>query len=191
MQRKLKWTPAGAARSFLHRRAPIFAPFIMVAMVAMLAMTFANFAAAAPPEAGKIADDQLYGYLGKDPLPPDTIAWQLLRQVKLVEEKKSGKTTLHPEFSAQIRELDKQQVKVYGFVLPLSTTVRQSHFLLSPLPTHCPFCLSQGPDSMIEVVAKIPLEFSQWDPIVVSGRLELVNDSSLYYRLTDAELVKN
>ena len=141
-------------------------------------------------QVGAIPDEQLYSYIGKDPLPPGTIPWQLLRQVKLVEEKKAGKTTSRPEFSPQIRELDKQDVKVYGFVLPLSTTVKQKHFLLSPLPTHCPFCLSQGPDSMIEVVAKVPVEFSQWEPIVVSGKLELVNDSSLYYRLTNAEPVK-
>ena len=141
-------------------------------------------------QVGTIPDEQLYSYIGKDPLPPGTIPWQLLRQVKLVEEKKAGKTTSRPEFNPKIRELDKQEVKVYGFVMPLSTTVKQKHFLLSPLPTHCPFCVSQGPDSMIEVVARIPIEFSQWDPIVVSGRLELVNDSSLYYRLTNAESVK-
>jgi hypothetical protein len=157
----------------------------------LLAVAHAINAVAATPEAGKIADEQLYSYIGKDPLPAGTVAWQLLRQVKVVEEKKGGKTTLRPEFSAQIRELDKQKVKAYGFVLPLSTAAKQSHFLLSPLPTHCPYCVSQGPDSMIEVVAKTPLEFSPWDAIVVSGRLELVNDSSLYYRMTDAELVKN
>lgn len=156
-----------------------------------LSVALAGNATAAAPEAPKIADEQLYSYIGKDPLPPGTVAWQLLRQVKVVEEKKAGKTTLRPEFSTQIRELDKQQVKVYGFVLPLTTAVKQSHFLLSPLPTHCPYCVSQGPDSMIEVVAKMPLEFSPWDAIVVSGRLELVNDSSLYYRLTGAELAKN
>jgi len=193
MQGSVNFLPAIDTRMFPLRVVPI------IAAVALLTMLLANRAAAATPaatpsataEAAKIADEQLYSYIGKDPLPPGTIAWQLLRQVKLVEEKKGGKTTLHPEFSAQIRELDKQQVKVYGFVLPLSTTPKQAHFLISPLPTHCPFCVSQGPDSMIEVVAKTPVEFSQWDPIVVSGRLELVNDSSLYYRLTDAELVKN
>ena len=98
--------------------------------------------------------------------------------------------TARPEFSPKIRELDKQEVKIYGFVMPLSTTPKQKHFLLSPLPTHCPFCVSQGPDSIVEVLAKIPVEFSQWEPIVVSGRLELVNDSSLFYRLVDAVPVK-
>lgn len=163
---------------------------VCVAIALFATLMFAGNVMAATPEPGKIPDDQLYSYLGKDPLPPGAIAWQVLREVKLVEEKKGGKTTMRPEFSAQIRALDRKQVKVYGFVLPLSTTPKQKHFLISPLPTHCPYCLSQGPDSMIEVIAKAPIEFPNWDPIVVTGKLELVNDSSLYYRLIDAESVK-
>jgi hypothetical protein len=165
---------------------------VALALVALLLAVGAGVGAeAATPPPDKIPDDQLYSYIGKDALPPGTISWQLLRQVKVVEEQKGGKTTSRPEFAPRLKELDQQEVKVYGFVLPLSTTAKQKHFLISPLPTHCPFCISQGPDSMIEVVARVPVEFSQWDPIVVSGKLELVNDSSLYYRLTNAELIKH
>lgn len=146
---------------------------------------------------GKIPDEQLFGFIGKDPLPPGTVPWQLLRQVKLVEAKskdakdtKKGTTLMRPEFSPRIQELDKQEVKLYGFVMPLSTAARQKHFLLSPLPSHCPYCVYQGPDSLVEVVAKIPVEFNQWEPIVVTGRFELVNDPQLFYRLTNAESVK-
>jgi len=143
---------------------------------------------------GKISDEQLFGFIGKDPLPPGTVPWQLLRQVKLVESKtkdaKKGTVLMRPEYSPRLHELDKQEVKLYGFVMPLSTAPRQKHFLLSPLPSHCPFCVYQGPDSLVEVVAKIPVEFNQWEPIVVTGRFELVNDAQLFYRLTNAESVK-
>lgn len=141
-------------------------------------------------QVSNLPDDQLYSFIGKD-APAGVISWQVLRNVKLVEEKKAGKLTMRPEFSSQIRDLDKQTVKVYGFIMPLSTTPKQKHFLISPLPTHCPFCVSQGPDSMIEVMAKTPVDFSSWDPVIVSGKLELLNDSSLFYRLTDAEQVKS
>jgi hypothetical protein len=146
--------------------------------------------AANPP--GKIADDQLMSYMPKDPLPPGTIPWQLLRQVKLVEGKQKGAKAalMLPEFSAQIKELDNKEVKIYGFVLPLSTSQKQKHFLISPLPSHCPFCVDQGPDSMVEVIAKNPLDYSPWEPIVISGKLELVNDQYLFYRLSNAEIVK-
>jgi uncharacterized protein len=149
---------------------------------------------------GKIPDEQLFGFIGKDPLPPGTLAWQMLRQVKLVESKPGDRKdakgaaskapTMRPEYSPRLIELDKQEVKLYGFVMPLSTSSRQKHFLLSPLPSHCPFCVYQGPDSLVEVIAKTPVEFNQWEPILVTGRFELVNDAQLFYRLTNAEAVK-
>jgi uncharacterized protein len=146
---------------------------------------------------GKIPDEQLFGFIGKDPSPPGTIPWQILRQVKLVEDKaksntKNGKgaPTMRPEFSPRLVELDKQEIKLYGFVMPLSTSPKQKHFLLSPLPSHCPYCVYQGPDSLVEVIAKTPVEYNQWEPIVVTGKFELVNDAQLFYRLNNAESVK-
>ncbi len=151
---------------------------------------------------GKIPDEQLFGFIGKDPLPPGTIPWQLLRQVKLVEGKAkdapksavknapAAGPAMVPEFGPRVLELDKQDVKLYGFVMPLSTAAKQKHFLLSPLPSHCPYCVYQGPDSLVEVLAKTPVEFNQWEPIVVSGKFELVKDPQLFYRLTNAESVK-
>lgn len=150
----------------------------------------AAFAPGAGAQVSKLSDDQLSSFIKEKDMPAGVLSWQVLRNVKLIEEKKAGKATMRPEFSAQIKELDKQTVKVYGFIMPLSTTPKQKHFLISPLPTHCPFCVSQGPDSMIEVMAKIPVDFSSWDPVIVSGKLELLNDSSLFYRLVDAEQVK-
>ena len=173
---------------------PYARPFI--ALCLLLAMVLPTGPAGAQPlpgqGVGKIPDQQLFGFIGKDPLPPGTVQWQLLRQVKVVEgiDKDTKKPTMLPQFSPPLKELDKQEVKLYGFVMPLSTGTRQKHFLLSPLPTHCPYCVYQGPDSLVEVVAKTPVEFNQWEPIVVSGRFELVNDANLFYRLTNAESVK-
>lgn len=164
----------------------------LVITLAIFCALLANPAAAINPP-GSVPDEQLFSFIGKDPLPPGTVPWQLLRQVKLVEGKQKGAkaAAMLPEFSAELKALDKRDVKIYGFVLPLSTSQKQKHFLLSPLPSHCPFCVNQGPDSMVEVVARNPVDFSPWDPIVISGKLELVNDQYLFYRLTDGEAVKN
>jgi hypothetical protein len=169
-----------------------------ISVVTALALSASCFAQTTPtPAPGKIGDDQLMAYIGKDPLPPGAIPWQTLRQVKLVEGKPAaGKDAskspppMRPEFSPALKELDSKEVKLYGFVMPLSTSVKQKHFLISPLPSHCPYCVSQGPDSLVEVIAKIPVEFNQWEPIVVSGKFELVNDQYLFYRLNNAESVK-
>ena len=173
--------------------------FALLALLAWIFLLGGQAVQAVQPQApGKIADEQLFSYIGKDPLPSGTIPWQLLRQVKLVEGKAKNvkgeaapkSPALLPEFSAQLKELDNQEVKIYGFVLPLSVGTKQKHFLISPLPSHCPYCVSQGPDSMVEVIAKTPVEFNQWDPIVVTGKLELVNDQYLFFRLTNAESIK-
>lgn len=62
---------------------------------------------------GKIPDEQLFGFIGKDPLPAGTVPWQLLRQVKLVEVKgksaKAGAPQVLPEFGPRIQELDKKR----------------------------------------------------------------------------------
>ena len=173
---------------------------LLAALSVGIGMGMASLTAQAQPSAplgnvpGKIPDEQLFGFIGKDPLPAGTVPWQLLRQVKLVEVKgkgaKPGTPQMLPEFGPRIQELDKKEVKLYGFVMPLSTSARQKHFLLSPLPSHCPYCVYQGPDSLVEVLAKIPVEYNQWEPIIVTGRFELVNDSQLFYRLTNAEAVK-
>ena len=165
----------------------------LVATLLLLWCSFNSAIASAVNPPGQIPDDKLLSYIGKDSLPPGTIPWQLLRQVKLVEGKQQGAkaAAMLPQFSAELKALDKQEVKIYGYVLPLSTSQKQKHFLISPLPSHCPFCVDQGPDSMIEVVAKSAVEFSPWEPIVLSGKLELVNDQYLFYRLTNGEVVKN
>lgn len=178
--------------NFLHLnlRGARWAASVMLLWVYCL--TVSNPSSAIDPP-GKIPDAQLFSYISKDPLPPDTIPWQLLRQVKLVEGKQKGAKAqmMLPEFSPELKALDKKDVKIYGFVLPLSTSQKQSHFLISPLPSHCPFCVDQGPDSMIEVVAKNPVAYSPWEPVVISGKFELVNDQYLFYRLTGGDVVKN
>lgn len=172
--------------AFRHAVAPI-----VVALLAFIAVVPLGHAQGVNPP-GKIPDEKLFGFIGKDPLPPGTVPWQVLRQVKLVEGKQKGAkaAAMLPEFSAQLKALDNKDVKIYGFVLPLSTSAKQKHFLISPLPSHCPFCVDQGPDSMVEVVAKDAVEYSAWEPIVMSGKLELVNDQYLFYRLVNAEAVK-
>ncbi len=45
-----------------------------------------------------------------------------------------------------------------------------------------------GPESMVEVVADNPVEFT-YEPIVVAGRMAVLDDDVVYYRLTNANAV--
>ena len=117
--------------------------------------------------------------------PPGATPWQLLQQAKTVQkaDKKFG-----PVFTREIRQLDKQQVKLYGFMMPLDQSRLQKRFLLASFPPHCAFCLPGGPESMVEVIADKPVEFT-YEPIVVAGRLAVLEDDVVYYRLTNANAV--
>lgn len=123
---------------------------------------------------------------GIEEAPAGTVPWQVLQQAKTVQkaDKKFG-----PVFTTEIRQLDKQQVKLYGFMMPLEQSVKQKRFLLASFPPHCPFCLPGGPESMVEVVADKPIEFT-YEPIVVAGRMAVLDDDVVYYRLTNASAVQ-
>ncbi len=89
-----------------------------------------------------------------------------------------------------MRKLDRQEVKLVGFMMPLQAGDRQSHFLLTVTSQTCAFCVPVGPEGIVEVKAKTPVRVT-FDPIVVAGRLEVLRDDPLgvYYRLTDGESV--
>ena len=114
------------------------------------------------------------------------VSWKTLAQVEPV---KQGNKMV-PQFSRDILGLDKKDVRVQGFIIPLDMGDKQAHFLLSAVPPHCPFCLPAGPDSIVEVHAKKPLAYG-FEPILVAGRFAVLKDdpAGVLYRMTDAESV--
>lgn len=119
--------------------------------------------------------------------PAGTVPWELLQQAKTVQkaDRKFG-----PQFTAEIRGLDQKTVKLHGFMMPLDQSRLQKRFLLASFPPHCPFCMPGGPESMVEVLADKPLEFT-YEPVTVSGRMAVLDDDVVYYRLTQAVAVQN
>jgi hypothetical protein len=114
------------------------------------------------------------------------VSWKTLAQVEPV--KQGGKMV--PEFSRAVMALDRTEVKVQGFMIPLDIGDKQRRFLISAVPPHCQFCLPAGPESLIEVEAKTPVNYT-FDPVVISGRFSVVKDdpSGVLYRLTGAARV--
>jgi hypothetical protein len=89
-----------------------------------------------------------------------------------------------------VRKLDKQEVKLVGFMMPLQTGEKQSHFLLTVTSQTCAFCVPAGPEGIVEVRTKTPVRVT-FDPVVIAGRLEVLRDDPLgvYYRLSEGEPV--
>ena len=99
-----------------------------------------------------------------------------------------------PEFQPALKALDGKTVTVKGFMFPLDGTDLQKHFLFGPFPATCPFQYHVGPPLVIEVDAGThPVKFS-YDPVVITGTLELIPDDpdySTFYKLHDARQVTN
>lgn len=119
------------------------------------------------------------------PLPEikGVVSWKTLAEVTPVKQKDK----FVPSFSASIAQLDKKEVRLQGFMMPLEMGERQKNFILTAMPPGCAFCLPSGPDAIVEVQAKAPIKYG-FEPVVLSGRFRVLKDdpTGLYYRLTDA-----
>jgi hypothetical protein len=113
----------------------------------------------------------------------DVVSWKLLQQVELVKQK----DRYVPQFSSNVTALNKKEVKMQGFMLPLQMGDKQTHFVLAAMPQTCAFCLPGGPESLVEVKSKQPVKYT-FDAIVLTGKLEVLKDdpTGIFYRLTDA-----
>jgi hypothetical protein len=123
------------------------------------------------------------------PLPRrnDVVPWSLLTDVSTRVENLRV-TQVYP---AAVQALDKKQVRVQGYMMPLGPGEMQWHFLLASVPLTCSFCVPGGPESMIEVRTREPARYSM-AAVVVEGRLQVLQSDpmGLYYRITGAVPVK-
>jgi len=115
------------------------------------------------------------------------VTWETLAQVSVVRQK----DRYVAEFSRQILALDKREVKLRGFMLPLEQGATQRRFLLSAQPPECAFCMPGSAEQFAEVLTRAPVKYVT-DAITLSGTFVLVRDDSggLLYRLTEAKLVE-
>ena len=111
------------------------------------------------------------------------VSWKTLAEVTPVKQKDK----FVPSFSRGITQLDKKEVKLQGFMMPLELGEKQKNFILTSTPPGCAFCLPGGPDAIVEVQAKTPIKYG-FEPVILSGRFSVLKDdpTGLYYRLTDA-----
>ena len=117
----------------------------------------------------------------------DVVAWSVLTDVKT----KLVKKRILPAFNTSQLALSDKTQRIQGFMLPLEPGEKHRRFLLSRVPLSCGFCLPGGPESMVEVRTKTAVKYSL-EAVVVEGRFLALTDDEygLYYRLTDAGMVK-
>jgi hypothetical protein len=115
------------------------------------------------------------------------VSWSTL--VKTSIRKTNGR--LGPYFPDEVRALNDKVVKVQGFMLPLETGDAHQRFLLTALSPSCPFCLTAGPETMIEVKLRAPVKYS-FDPMIFEGKFQTLDNDpgGIFYRLVEASAVK-
>ncbi len=125
-------------------------------------------------------------------VPEDVVSWDTLGQLDVRTEVLGPlRATFHTDYSAGIKALDGQEVKLMGFLFPLEGKLEHERFLLTAWPPACPYCLPAGPTQMVEVFCDEPITYTD-SAILVGGRFELLQDDAtgLYYRLHEAELIE-
>jgi hypothetical protein len=97
-----------------------------------------------------------------------------------------------PVFNEKIKAMSGKQIVMRGYIIPMEETKQQSYFMLSLYPfSSCFFCGGAGPETIVEVEASTPFEYTS-QPVEVSGVLKL-NESDhdrLFYILEKATPVK-
>jgi hypothetical protein len=153
---------------------------VVACVVAASALPLQAFNDAIPPAGLPSATDYSARVL---PAMDGTVPWRTLAEVEAVP----GRGKLVPKFSNAILSLDNKDVRIYGFIIPLDLGADQTHFLISAVPSHCPFCMPAGPDAIVEVLSTKPVQYS-FEPVLVMGKLAVLKDdpSGLLYRMTDA-----
>ncbi len=122
---------------------------------------------------------------GAKPLPElkGLVSWKTLAQVDLIKQK----DRFVPQFSDSVASLDKKEVKIQGYMMPLEAGEKQNRFILASAPQTCMFCMSGGPEQFVEVLMSKPIKFT-FEPVVIGGRMAVIaNDpGGVYYRITGA-----
>jgi len=159
--------------------------------IAFIALAFFALSAfskqQAPPQAaGQPADERK----AQDQLPKShDPMWTVL-----------GKTTIHLEkkewrysatFPDEVKALVGKEVSISGFMLPLESTEKFKHFIISKRTPTCFFCPPGEPNEIADVWMEKPIGWEE-DVIKVSGTFELMDNPELglFFKLTNAKVVK-
>ncbi len=136
----------------------------------------------APAGVGQPGDERK----AQDALPQaqDDI-WKTFAKCKVHLDQK--KYTYSIDYTAEVKTMEGKQVTVSGFMLPLESTEKFTHFLLSKRTPTCAFCPPGEPNEIVEVFTKEPVTWAE-DIVVVTGTMKFTTNPELglFFQLKDA-----
>ena len=141
-----------------------------------------------------IAIAALIGFAALQPLQAQDRAWKTLARITFKKEynEMMGFKVDVPVFSEKVQELEGEEITVRGYIIPKEGYKSHKEFIFSAYPYNmCFFCGGAGPETVMEVYASEPIEYTP-EPVSLKGKLELNDDdiNRLIYALHDAEQVQ-
>ena len=119
-----------------------------------------------------------------------SLIWPRLYAIQYVQSTDALGEYEKPIFSNDTKALEGKVVSLPGYIVPFATgTVKSNQFILTSLPLNaCFFCGVGGPETVIEIVLKNPIPYTE-KLIEVKGTLRLnsTDPDKMIYRLEQAE----
>jgi hypothetical protein len=178
-------------RSLIKKILLIFIALIVVFLAA-------NSNAFEVSELNQDVENQYLNYNGIKPIKAKNgaLSWDIFTNMNevLVKEKNPQDDFdqyYKPIYTDEIKKLNGQKIKLYGFIFPLSEGTEQTNFLFGAFPLSCPYHYHVSPKMTVEVITKTPIKFSL-DPVLIEGTLDLSfnQDTQIFYYLKDAQVSK-
>lgn len=120
--------------------------------------------------------------------------WPILAKISYKKEYDEllGIKIDRPIFSNEVKGLERKVIQLKGYIIPTDGFKSHQEFVFSAFPySMCFFCGQAGPETVLEVKAKKPIQFTS-EQIEIKGIL-LLNKSDinrLMYQLIEVEEVK-
>lgn len=139
----------------------------------------------------------LFGFISTQSFAQDSSSsntWKTLSKItykKQYDELMGFKIDI-PVFSDPVKALAEKEIIVKGYIIPVEGYKSHKEFIFSAFPYNmCFFCGGAGPETVMEVEAAEPVEYTA-EQVTLKGKLTL-NDSDinrLMYLIKDATLVE-
>ena len=119
----------------------------------------------------------------QDTLPQSKDAlWKKLVTTKIHYDEKKG--LYSADIPSDIKEMVGKEITISGFILPLESTEKFKHFILSKRTPTCPFCPPGEPNEIVEVFMNKDLTYNE-NLLTVSGvfSLESNQEMGMFFKL--------
>ena len=116
----------------------------------------------------------------------DDLRWVMFHDAKIEADEARG--VYRATFSPSLAKEDGATLSITGYMLPIESTTKSAHFVITRRSAGCPFCPPNEPTEAIEVFTSQPVAYTR-SPVTVEGTLHLVtrSENGLFFQMKRAK----